>query len=100
MGYRRANVDLFLIAPDGKDEVNLTNSPENESNPVPSPDGSQIAYFASADGKTELRLMDANGKNTQRLTEVKGRGWMELSWSPTVAGSRLCPVPRVRRPFI
>ncbi|MCH7683082.1 MAG: PD40 domain-containing protein [Gemmatimonadetes bacterium] len=51
VGYRRANVDLFLIAPDGKDEVNLTNSPENESNPVPSPDGSQIAYFASADGK-------------------------------------------------
>ena len=82
LGYRRGNSDLFLIASDGKDEVNLTNSPEKEWNPVRSPDGSQIAYRATGEGKTELRLMDATGKNTQRLTDVEGRSWMDVSWSP------------------
>jgi len=80
--YRRGSSDLFLVALDGNDEVNLTNSIEAEWNPVRSPDGSQIAYLASADSKTELRLMDANGKNPQRLTDVEGRGRMGLSWSP------------------
>ena len=82
VGYRRGSSDLFLIAPDGKNEVNLTNSPEREWSPVRSPDGSRIAYLATSDGKTELRLMDANGTNAQRLTDFEETRWVELSWSP------------------
>ena len=82
VGHRQGSSDLFRIRSDGKDEVNLTNSPEKEWNPVRSPDGSHIAYLATVDGKTELRLMDANGNNTRRLTDVEANARRELSWSP------------------
>src|SRR5262249_44823921 len=70
LARRRASFDLCLIDPDGKNEVNLTNSPEDESAPVWSKDGSQIAYLASKDGKTELRLLDLDSKKTRRLAGI------------------------------
>jgi TolB protein len=82
LGRRRGNSNLRLVDPDGKNEVNLTNSPEDEAAPVWSKDGSQIAYLASKDGKTQLRLLDIDSKKTRQLAGIEGQGAETVSWSP------------------
>jgi TolB protein len=87
LGWRRGHSNLCLVDPDGKNEVNLTNSSEDESAPVWSKDGSQIAYLASKDGKTQLRLLDIGSKKTRRVVGIEGTGAKTVSWSPD--GKRL-----------
>jgi TolB protein len=87
LGRRRGSSDLCLVDPDGKNEVNLTSSPENESAPVWSKDGSHIAYYASKDGKMQLRVLNIAGQKTRRLASIEGKGAGPVSWSPD--GKRL-----------
>ncbi len=55
--------DIWTMNPDGSDQVNLTNSPAMEREPVWSPDGSRIAYTAPGGPGTEISIMDADGSN-------------------------------------
>ncbi|MFC1488584.1 PKD domain-containing protein [Thermodesulfobacteriota bacterium] len=51
--------DIWIMNPDGTNEVNLTNSPQNEDLPSFSPDGSKIAYI-NYDTK-QLCIMNNDG---------------------------------------
>ena len=51
------------------------------SNPVWSPDGSQIAFQAMSGGNQDIYVMDANGSNVRRLTDSPfADEW--AAWSP------------------
>lgn len=69
--------DIWTMETGGANQVNLTNSPEEDTMPVWSPDGSQIAWRRDF----EIWLMDANGDNPTRLTP-KGMAATMPAWSP------------------
>jgi len=54
--------DVCSMNPDGSGLVNLTRTPEAESTPDVSPDGTRIAFTRRAsDGKSYLWVMNADG---------------------------------------
>ncbi|MCP4419300.1 MAG: hypothetical protein GY805_22020, partial [Chloroflexi bacterium] len=53
--------DLFLINADGSNPRQLTFHPASDSEPVWSPDGSQIAFVSMRDGNWEIYTINADG---------------------------------------
>ncbi len=78
----RRNTDLWMVSWDGKENVQLTNSPESESSPRWSPDGKYISFTASRTGGTsQIYLLDRRGGEAIKLTDVKS-DLNSYSWSP------------------
>jgi Tol biopolymer transport system component len=82
----RTDGEIYIVAADGSvSPANLTNNlPGFDTNPVWSSDGSQIAFLSdrdSANGNSELFLMNADGSNQRRVTN-DGLSKREVSWSP------------------
>ncbi len=78
VGEEGGDSDVFLQRVGGTNALNLTaDSPENESTPVFSPDGSQIAFYSSRGGGG-IFVMGATGEATRRLTD----SGTTPSWSP------------------
>ncbi len=81
-----ANPDIYLISPDGSDQVNLTNSPDADSMPTWSPDGHQLAFISAAPSSQEaLYVMDADGRNLRELYAPALEENLHLrhvAWSP------------------
>jgi len=69
---RDGNREVYRMAPDGKDLVNLSNNPGDDTNPVWSPDGSQIAFVSNREndqnGGQFIYVMNADGSNVRQLT--------------------------------
>jgi hypothetical protein len=72
--------DIHLLAPDGASNTSLTQSPDGESWPVWSPDGSRIAYVNRNQG-FDIFVMDADGTNVTRLTDRPDPDYAPR-WSP------------------
>lgn len=78
----RRNTDIFMISWDGKQTVQLTNSPEGEGSPRWSPDGKFISFTASRQGSTgQVWLLDRRGGEAIKLTDIKG-DLSDYVWSP------------------
>src|SRR5262245_21316185 len=60
--------DLWSAKLDGSDVRRLTSDDGLESNPVFSPDGTQIAFSAQYEGNTDVYVMPADGGRPVRLT--------------------------------
>src|SRR5919205_885842 len=73
--------DIYVVDADGKHETRLTTDPADESNPVWSPDGSQIAFVTNRRGAYEVFLMNADGSNQRPLRETPVET-VEVAWSP------------------
>lgn len=65
--WRDHNLELYKLS--STDLHNLTQSPSQESFPVWSPDGEQLAFLLNENGQQHLALMDADGRNTHVLVE-------------------------------
>ena len=82
--FREGNRDIYLMNPDGTQQVKITNHRANDSMPVWSPTGEQI-LFASDRNKQQLHwdiyLMDADGSNV-RAVFVKSAYRFQPAWSP------------------
>lgn len=80
--------NIWMISWDGKENVQLTFDPENESSPTWSPDGKYLSFLSARKNgekddneQTQLWLMDRRGGEAKRITEVKG-DIDDYVWSP------------------
>lgn len=69
---RDGNREIYLMEPDGKDPVNLTDNPSEDTQPSISADGSQIAFISNRETENcvgqSLFVMNVNGDNSRQLT--------------------------------
>ena len=72
---------VYLMNPDGSDQVNLTHHRANDLSAVWSPTGEQILFVSDRDGVRDLYLMDADGSNVRRVFK-KEANRQDPSWSP------------------
>jgi tricorn protease len=90
---REGQFDIYLLRSSDKNESNifkslkhetikLTNTPEDESNPIISPDGKKIAYVK---GNGELITADINADGKMSNEKILLNGWATptgIAWSP------------------
>jgi dipeptidyl aminopeptidase/acylaminoacyl peptidase len=75
--------DIWMASWDGTQEIQLTSSPDNESQPRWSPDNKYISFVSSRQGAKggQLWLMNRGGGEAVKVSDVKG-GVSEYAWSP------------------
>jgi tricorn protease len=73
--------DLWSVPRAGGEAKRLTSSPGFESNPVFSPDGSQIAFTGEYDGNVDVFVIPAGGGVPRRLTWHPASDSV-LGWTP------------------
>ncbi len=78
---RSGNWDIWTMNPDGSQQVNLTQHPAADFDPVWSPTGDQILFNSNRDGDRDLYLMDADGKNVRKVF-AKSANRLYPTWSP------------------
>ncbi|MGH2701939.1 MAG: TolB family protein, partial [Actinomycetota bacterium] len=76
---RDGNLEIYSMAPDGTGQVNLTNDPASDTDPVWSPDGTRIAFVRAAD----IWVMNADGTGQQNLTPAANDGQGNVGINPT-----------------
>lgn len=78
----KRNSDIWMVSRDGKQTVQLTSSPDNESTPRWSPDGKYISFQATRlAGGAQVWLLDRRGGEGIKLTDVKAEITTH-NWSP------------------
>ncbi len=60
--------DIYLLTLNDGSEINLTNSPAYDSQPVISPDGQKIAWLKGGGDENTLFVMNLDGSVSQQLT--------------------------------
>ena len=66
-GWRGDNRDIYLMNPDGSEQVNITNHRADDVSPIWSPTGEHILFASDRDGPRDLYLMDPDGSNVRRV---------------------------------
>ena len=82
--WRDGNLDIYVMNPDGSEEVRLTHHLARDGSPKWSPTGEKNLFSSDRDGAPgdwDLYLMDADGSNVQRVFEKEAdRG--RATWAP------------------
>ena len=80
----KRNSDIWMVSWDGKETVQLTHSPDGESQPRWSPDGKYLSFVSSRNGLTssQVWLMDRRGGEAKQLTDLKKGDLNDYGWSP------------------
>ena len=85
---RDENSEVYIMNPDGSEQVNLTQHPAADLQAVWSPTGDQILFISNRRdfrprGNRDLYLMDSDGTNVRRVFKKKINGWRtDPTWSP------------------
>jgi Tol biopolymer transport system component len=74
--------DLWMIDPDGINQVQITDTPYNEWDPSFSPDGQYIVYASNEGDTPDLWLRNIDGSYKVRLTYNVGIGNANPNWHP------------------
>ncbi len=79
----KRNSDVWMMSWDGQQSVQLTNSPDGESQARWSPDGKYLSFVSSRNGATnsQIWLMDRRGGEGKQLTNLKA-DLKDYAWSP------------------
>ena len=64
---RDGNREIYLMNPDGTEQVNITNHRANDVSPIWSPTGEHILFVSDRDGVRDLYLMNPDGSNVRRV---------------------------------
>ena len=77
------DTDVWMVSWDGQQQIQITATPEGESSPRWSPDGTYLAFLSSRQGakKAQVWLLNRAGGEAAKLTDLKG-GVSEYAWSP------------------
>ncbi len=78
---RDGDLEIYVMNPDGTQEINLSDNPGMDARPVWSPDGTKIAFETSRDGNLEIYAMSADGSNQKNLTKDEDNDYFPC-WSP------------------
>ena len=82
---RDGNYEVYMMNPDGSEQVNLTQHPADDRGAVWSPTGDQILFISDRGGKRvgDLYLMNPDGSNVRRVFKRKIRARRRSpTWSP------------------
>ncbi|HXW07551.1 MAG TPA: S9 family peptidase [Vicinamibacterales bacterium] len=79
----KTDTDVWMVSWDGREQIQITSTPESESRPRWSPDGKYLAFVSSRHGAKsgQVWLMNRSGGEAVKLTDVKG-GVTDYAWSP------------------
>ena len=78
----KRNADVWMTSWDGNESIQLTNSPEGESNPRWSPDGKYISFTSSrSGGSNQIYLLNRQGGEAKKITSISG-DLSDYAWSP------------------
>jgi len=79
----KRNSDIWMVSRDGTQNIQLTNSPEGESQPRFSPDGKYISFVAKRgdDKNSQVYLLDRRAGEAIKATDLKG-DLSDYRWSP------------------
>ncbi len=80
----KRNADIWMVSWDGKESIQLTHSPDGESQGRWSPDGKYFSFVSSRNGLTssQIWLMDRRGGEAKQLTDLKKGDLTDYAWSP------------------
>ena len=80
---RDGNREIYIMNPDGSEQVRLTDHPADDLNAVWSPTGDRVFFISDRGGVRDLYLMDSDGTNIRRLFKRKGKITKKgPTWSP------------------
>ncbi len=80
---RDGNRDVFIMNPDGSEQMNLTQHRADDQQAVWSPTGEKILFISDRGGMRDLYLMDTDGTNVQRFFKRKTKiERFTSTWSP------------------
>ena len=85
---RDGNGEVYIMNPDGSEQINLTQHRAKDLEAIWSPTGKQILFVSNRGdlrprGTRDLYLMDPDGSNVQRVFKRKIVGWRTSpTWSP------------------
>jgi dipeptidyl aminopeptidase/acylaminoacyl peptidase len=77
------DTDVWMVSWDGRQQIQVTSTPEGESSPRWSPDGRYLAFLSARQGAkgAQIWLLNRAGGEASKLTEIKG-GVSDYAWSP------------------
>ena len=80
---RDGNRDVYIMNPDGSEQVNLTRHRADDQQAVWSPTGEKILFISDRGGVRDLYLMNPDGSNVRRVFRRKTEIFRDSpSWSP------------------
>ena len=79
--YRDGNGEIYIMNPDGSEQMNLTRDPAEDIFAVWSPDGEEILFASNRNGTRDLYLMDADGSNIRKVFKQTAHR-DSPTWSP------------------
>ena len=71
--------DIYLVTPDGKQNVPLAETTADESSPAWSPDSQQIAFMERTSASSRLVVMDLQSRAVRTLATMNAS---DIQWSP------------------
>ena len=84
--WQNDNYEIYIMNPDGTEQINLTQHRANDVRAVWSPTGEQILFVSDRDGNRvvtdrDLYLMDPDGSNVRRVFKEEASR-SDATWSP------------------
>jgi tricorn protease len=73
--------DLWIVDRQGGDAIRLTTGTGNESDPIFSPDGKQVAFAGEYNGNPDVYVVSVSGGVPRRLTYHPGKD-TAIGWTP------------------
>jgi Tol biopolymer transport system component len=84
IAFSSSDGSIYTVEADGSNLKQLTNGPHTDTQPIWSPDGTEILFIRQAEerGKTGIYVMSADGSNQSNLYTSEYLDFEHLTWSP------------------